>query len=227
MKHLQQVGGVAALAQAFIYISAFVFFGAFFNFPSEASTGEMFSFLTENQLMLSVVNVVMYVVFGLFLAVLVLALYHRLKHSALVLSQLAAVFGFIWVGLVIASGMIANIGLAAVIRLSVNDPEQAMTVWKTMNVIVEGIGGGNEVVGGLWMLVLSSAALKSAQLSKAHNGFGLFIGVAGILTIYPADILTEIFGLGQIVWFIWLGTSLLIKPKYHDKPVNNLPSQAA
>ena len=205
MKHLQQVGGVAALAQALIYISAFVFFGAFFNFPSEASTGERFSFLAENQLMLSVVNVVMYVVFGLFLAVLVLALYHRLKRSALVLSQLAAVFGFIWVGLVIASGMIANIGLAAVIRLSVNDPEQAMTVWKTLNVIVEGIGGGNEVVGGLWVLLLSSAALKSAQLSKALNAFGLFIGVAGILTIYPADILTEVFGLGQIVWFVWLG----------------------
>ena len=212
MKVLQQFCGAAALAQGIIYILAFVFFGVFFNFPSDASTVEKFSFLAENQLILSVVNLVMYVVFGLFLAVLVLALYHRFKKQALVLSQLSAVFGLIWVGLVIASGMIANIGLAAVISLSAKDPEQAMAMWKTINVIVEALGGGNEVVGGLWVLLLSIAALKSNDLSTALNYFGLLIGVAGILTIYPADVLTEIFGLGQIVWFIWLGIIMLVKP---------------
>ena len=212
MNNLQKFGGVSAIAQAIIYISAFVFFGAFFNFPSEAGTVEKFSFITENQTMLSVINLVMYVVFGIFLAVLVLALHHRLKENALILSQFASIFGVIWVGLVIASGMIANIGLAAVIKLSVKDPEQAMTVWLTINVIVEGLGGGNEVVGGLWVLLLSIAALKSKALPNALNYFGLFIGLAGVLTIYPVDILTEIFGLGQIVWFIWLGTIMLAKP---------------
>lgn len=167
--------------------------------------------------MLSVVNLVMYVFFGVLLAVLVLALYYRFKNRALVLSQLAAVFGFIWVGLVIASGMITNIGLAAVIKLSVNEPAQAMSLWLTVNIIVEGLGGGNEVVGGLWLLLLSCAALKSYQFSKRLNYFGLLIGLAGILTIYPADILTEIFGLGQIVWFVWLGISMLVTCEVYHK----------
>ncbi|PKG85636.1 hypothetical protein CXF85_02250 [Colwellia sp. 75C3] len=214
MNNLQKIGGFAALAQAVIYVLAFVYFGGFFDFPRGGDTAQKLSFLVDNQLILSVVNLIMYVVFGVFLAVLVLALYHRFKNSALVLSQLAAVFGVIWIGLVIASGMIANIGLATVIKLSVNEPEQAMTLWLTVNIIVEGLGGGNEVVGGLWLLLLSCAALKSQQFSKMLSYFGLFIGLAGIMTIYPAEVLTEIFGLGQIVWFVWLGASMLVKAEH-------------
>jgi len=220
MNNLQKVGGFAALAQAIIYVLAFVYFGAFFDFPRTGDTAQKLIFLADNQLMLSVVNLVMYVAFGVLLAVLVLALHHRFKNCALVLSQLGAVFGVIWVGLVIASGMVANIGLAAVIKLSVNEPEQAMALWLTVNIIVEGLGGGNEVVGGLWLLLLSCAALKSSQFSKTLSYFGLFIGLAGIMTIYPADVLTEIFGIGQIIWFVWLGISMLVKPIEHE---NALP----
>lgn len=53
----------------------------------------------------------MYVIFGVFLAVLVLALHERLKIKAPALSQISSVFGLVWVGLIIATGMIANIGL--------------------------------------------------------------------------------------------------------------------
>ena len=215
MNNLQKVGGFAALSQAITYVMAFVHFGMFFDFPRAGDTAQKLSFLADNQLILSVVNVAMYVAFGVFLAVLVLALYHHFKSRALVLSQLGVVFGTIWVGLVIASGMIANIGLAAVIKLSVNEPAQAMTLWHTVNIIVEGLGGGNEVVGGLWLLLLSCAALKSQALSKTLSYFGAFIGFAGIITIYPADVLTEIFGVGQIIWFVWLGTSMLVKPIVH------------
>jgi len=185
------------------------FFGAFWDYPISASDAEKFSFLTNNQVILSIVNLTMYVVFGLFLAVLVLALHQRMKNKAPALSQLASVFGIIWVGLVIASGMIANIGLGAVIDLSASNAEQAKTLWVVVNTIVEGLGGGNEVVGGLWVLLLSIAGLKIIELPKFLNFLGLFIGSVGILTIYPAEILTEIFGLGQIIWFSWLGVAML------------------
>nr|WP_085283903.1 DUF4386 family protein [Colwellia chukchiensis] len=210
MNHLQKIAGVAALFQALIYIAAFAFFGAFWAFPTDADATEKFAFLTHHQTILSLVNLTMYVVFGVLLAVLVLALHQRLKSKAPVLSQLAATFGIIWVGLVIASGMIANIGLAVAITLSAKDAEQAMTLWITVNTIVEGLGGGNEVVGGLWLLLLAIAALKINALPKLLSYFSLFIGVVGILTIYPAEVLTEIFGLGQIVWFVWLGVILLM-----------------
>ena len=74
----------------------------------------------------------MYVLFGILLAVLVLALHERLKMNAPILSQIASIFGVVWVGLVIASGMISNIGLAAALELSVREPEQAMTLWRAI-----------------------------------------------------------------------------------------------
>jgi hypothetical protein len=209
VNNLQKIGGVAALLEAIIYVSAFVFFGVFWNFPADADSVQKFAFLADNQVILSIVNLIMYVLFGICLAVLVLALHERLKSNAPTLSQIASVFGVVWVGLVIASGMIANVGLGTVIELSAKDPEQAMTVWITINSVVEGVGGGNEIVGGIWVLLLSIAALKGNELPKILNYFGLLIGLAGILTIYPADVLTEIFGLGQILLFAWLGSYML------------------
>ncbi|MDO6712759.1 hypothetical protein Q4567_18640 [Aliiglaciecola sp. 2_MG-2023] len=218
MNKLQKLAGVAALFEAAIYISAFIFYGAFWDYPVSSDDTQKFIFLTNNQVVLSVVNLAMYVVFGVFLAVLVLAIHQRMHTKVPVLSQIATAFGIIWVGLVIASGMIANVGLGAVIDLSVKNPEQAMTLWVVINTVVEGLGGGNEVVGGLWVLLLSIAGLKTGDLPKLLNCFGLFIGTVGILTIYPAEVLTEIFGLSQILWFSWLGVAMLMR--------SNSPAQA-
>lgn len=213
MNTLQKAGGVSALLEAVIYISAFVFFGAFWSFPTDADAVQKFYFLAENQTILSIVNFIMYVLFGMLLAVLVLALHERLKTQTPTLSKLSAMFGGIWVGLVIASGMISNIGLAAAIELSIKDPEQAMTLWQVIYAVVEGIGGGNEIVGGLWVLLLSIAAIKGQVLQKSLNYLGVFVGIVGILTVYPAEVFTEIFGVSQIVWFSWLGISMLSDSK--------------
>lgn len=209
MNNLQKFGAAAAISESLIYISAFIFFGAFWVVPVGVSPAETFVFLADNQMILSIVNFVMYVLFGAFLAVLVLALHERFRANTPSLAQVAAVFGIVWVTLVIASGMIANIGLATAIQLSTTDAEQAMTVWRAIYAVVEGLGGGNEVVGGLWVLLLSIAALKGNQLSKPLNYLGLLVGLFGILTVYPAEVLTELFGVTQIVWFMWLGIAML------------------
>jgi len=213
LNKLQKIGGVSAICEAIIYVSAFVFFGAFWSFPTDANSVQKFAFLAENQVILSIVNLIMYVLFGILLAVLVLAINERLKINTPILSQIASIFGVVWVGLVIASGMIANIGLSSVLQLSTKDPEQAMVVWRAIYSVVEGLGGGNEVVGGLWVLLLSFAALKGNELSKRLNYFGIFVGIVGILTVYPAEVLTEIFGVSQIVWFTWLGVIMLASSK--------------
>ena len=58
-----------------------------------------------------------------------------------------------------------------------------MTLLRAINTVVEGIGGGNEIVGGLWILLLSIAALKGNELHKTLNYLGVFVGIVGILTI--------------------------------------------
>ncbi|WP_448212959.1 hypothetical protein [Colwellia sp. MEBiC06753] len=209
MNNLQKVAGISAIVEALIYLVAFVYFGAFWAYPTDGSASEKMTYLAENQLAFSMIYLLMYAVFGILLAVLVVGLYEKLKLTDSPLVKVGTVFGVVWVVLVIASGMLANIGLSHAINLMESSAEQAFELWKIISVIIESLGGGNELVGGLWVLLISLAALKAKEFSRGLNYLGLIVGVAGIATIYPDDTLTEIFGVTQIIWFIWLGITLL------------------
>jgi hypothetical protein len=213
LKKLQKIGGICAILEALIYIFAFIVYGGILVYPNaNASAVQQLNFLNDNYLTLSILNLISYVLFGIILAVLVLAIHHRLKNYSPIFSKLASVFGIIWVGLVIASGMIANIGLNSVIAIGIKEPESAMLVWSSVSIISEGLGGGNEIVGGIWVLLLSIIALKGQLFSKPLIFLGLLVGIAGILTIYPLEIFTEIFGISQIIWFLWIGVFMIRKP---------------
>jgi hypothetical protein len=76
--------------------------------------------------------------------------------------------------------------------------------------VFNALGGGTEIVGGLWTLLISWTALKAGVFPKALNYLGLLVGIAGIVTIVPnLEGLTMFFGLGQIPWFIGLGVIFL------------------
>ncbi len=217
MRTLQKSGGIASILEALIYIVAFIIYGAILEYPpTNASSQQELTFLSDNQVIFSFLNLLMYVIFGILLSILVLALHKRIKEHTPDLSSIASVFGFLWVGLVIASGMIGNIGLSKVIEIGSNDPEQAMQIWSTVTIVTEGLGGGNEIVGGIWVLLLSIAALKGKSLPKSLNYLGLIVGLAGIATVYPAEIFTEVFGITQIIWFLWLGIFMLKSAKFAD-----------
>ena len=113
--------------------------------------------------------------------------------------------------LIIIAGMIHNVGMQTVVELYGKDPTQAGTVWLTIHSVFEGFAGANEAIGGIWILLLSWAALRTGALSKVLNYLGVVVGVAGIISIVPAlgELFIYIFALGQIVWFIWLGIALL------------------
>lgn len=213
LRTIQKLGGVSAILKALIYITAFIIYGGILAYPgANAGAIEKLNFLTENQFILSLLNLTSYVLFGILLAVLVQTIHLRLKDYSPHFSKLASVFGFLWVGLVIASGMISNIGLSSVIEIGVKDPERAMLIWSSVSIIAEGLGGGNEVVGGIWVVLLSIIAMKGHLFSKSLSILGIIVGVAGIFTIYPLEIFTEIFGITQIVWFLWIGIFMLRKP---------------
>jgi hypothetical protein len=152
-------------------------------------------------------NLVIYVVFGIALVVLTTVLHRVLDRPGSIWMSIASPFGFIWAGLVIASGMIASVGLTAVAEGYASNPEQAAQLWSTLGVIQNGLGGGVEVVGGVWVLLISLWSLRRRiGLPAWLNAIGLIVGTAGSLTIVPAlSGLGAIFGLTQIVWFLGLG----------------------
>ena len=210
MKNFQKIGGIAALYEGIIYVLGMLGYLLVLNYGDVYDPVQKVALLADNQTFTFFLTLFVYVIFGPFLVVLALALYDRLKASAPALMQTATAIGLIWACVVIASGMIFNIGMDRVVDLYRSDPAQAATVWMAIDAVFEGIGGGTEFLGGLWSLLVSWAALRSGIFPKALNYLGVVIGVAGILSTIPALVmLTDVFGLTQIVWFIWLGIVML------------------
>ncbi|MEX2582510.1 MAG: DUF4386 family protein [Gemmatimonadota bacterium] len=213
MRDLQKLGGVAALVQALAYAIGFAGLLTLFTeyfIDDELDAAGRVVFVGDHLAVMQAWYLVLYVVFGVALVILAVALHERLKGGAPAMMQIATVFGLIWAGLVIASGMISVVGMGAVTDLYGSDPALAATVWQAIEIVANGIGGGVEIVGGLWLLLISWSALRAGALSRALNYVGIVGGGAGIVTVVPvlAD-LGAIFGVGQLVWFVWLGVHLL------------------
>lgn len=211
MKTLQKSGGVAALYMAISHLLGIVIFLSILDYLSITDSAQRVALNVDKQSIIFSTNLLMYVCFGFALIILSLALYDRMKLSAPALMQVGAVIGTIWAGSLIASGMVANAGLASVVALYAKDPAQAILTFQSMEAVANGLGNANgEILGGVWTLLISLAALRSGGLPKALNILGLLVGTVGIITIIPAlNDFTGFFGIGQIVWFVWLGTMLL------------------
>ena len=211
MKNLQKMGGIAALYSAAAYVVGMVGFLFVVDVAGVVDPVQQVALMVDNMAFLYTLYLFIYVVWAVFLVVLALALYERLKAGSPAMVQTATVFGIIWAGVIIASGSIHNSGMQNVVDLYGKDPAQAATVWLAIDSVFEGLGGGNEIVGGIWTLLVSWAALRAGELPRALNYLGVVIGVAGILSAVPAlgELGGAIFGLGQIVWFIWLGIVML------------------
>ena len=193
--NLQKLGGIAALIEAAVYVFGFGLFLIVLDAPEYVGPAERVAFLVDTQAVLYFGTLLIYVVFGAVLVVLTLALHERLKAGAPAIVQVATSFGLIWAGLVIASGMIANIGMATVIDLYSTDPDQAASLWLAIGTVQEALGGGNEIAGGLWVALLSLAAWRMDELPRTLNYLGGVVGLAGILTVVPnVDVLAAVFG---------------------------------
>ncbi len=207
----QKLGGLAALYLAVAYVAAMPYFLVFVKYQDVVDPAEKVVLLVGNHGSMQAMHLITYVIFGIGLAVLALALHERLRAGSPVLTQAATAVGLIWAFVLVASGMIFNAGMAAVVGLHVTSPAQAVAVWQAIEPVTEGLGGsGGELLGGLWVLLVSVAALRTKGLPKVLNWLGVAIGTAGILSVVP--VLKDagyVFGLLQIVWFAWLGIVML------------------
>lgn len=214
MKNLLKMGGIAALIGAATNLLAIVTFitlgpkGFGSNDP-----GRVVAFLADNQAFMRVFDIIIYLVFGVSLIFLSLALYERLKAGSSALAQAVTTFGLIYAVLVLVVGTLEISNLNTVVKLYGENPAQAATAWLTLNSVATGLGGGGgeTLVNALWILLLSCVALRARELPRVLNYFGLVIGVAGILAVLLTSLLlmAVVYGLGLIIWLVWLGIVML------------------
>ena len=208
----QKIGGIAALIEALLYIIgiAFLFIVLSPAMDDTSSDTEKLAFILENKTLYQVWHLLIYVVFGLVLIPLTIAIHENFTTNSAIGRKVMPILGFIWSALVISSGMISNIGLETVNDLFTKDETTAIMAWEIIGAIQNGLGGGVEVVGGLWVFLISVYGLKESIFPKFLNYLGLLVGGAGILTAVPGlGDLGLLFGLTQIFWFVWIGAAMI------------------
>lgn len=206
-------GGTAALVVAGSYVVGFAAMLAYLVPSGFASTLEdpsgSLDFLRDHHAVLASWYLVLYLVGGAAMALVSLGVGQRLA-SAPGLARISTTFGLIWSGLLIASGSLALVGQNAAIELYPEDPDLALSTWVSTSVVQDALGGGIEFAGALWVAAVGLAVLRTRALSAGLGGLALGLAAVGMTTVVPvaADTATSIFGLGLIIWFIWLGVSL-------------------
>jgi hypothetical protein len=210
----QRAGGLAALYLAAAYLMAMPFFLIVVKYPSVVDPVEKVALLVREYAGMRAMYLITYVLLGVVLAVLALTLHARLKDGAPALAQAATAVGLIWAAVLVASGMVFIAGMTAVVGLNAVDPAQAVAAWQAIEPVAQGLGGsGGELLGGLWVLLVSTVALRTGALPKALGWLGVAVGAVGVLSVVPPlGDLAYGFGLLQIVWFVWLGVVMLRTP---------------
>ncbi len=212
MNHLQRTGGLSALINAAAYMVGMVIVFTVLAPVLDAEPLEYLSLIEENKTLLILWHIIIYLVAGIFMIPLTLALHERFKEGMPTLSQIAAAVGLVWVATIISSGMVIIHNLNVIVPIYNHNPEQAETVWLAMSAVGEGLGGGIELPGGLWMALVSLAAVRLRKLPIPLGYMGMVVGGSGVLTTIPGLYnLGYVFGLGAIVWFVWTGFILLRK----------------
>ena len=75
--------------------------------------------------------------------------------------------GLIWAFVLVASGMVFNAAMDAVVDIHSSAPGQAVSAWQAIEPVAEGLGGsGGELLGGLWVLLVSVAAGAPARCRR-------------------------------------------------------------
>ncbi|MEM7337648.1 MAG: DUF4386 family protein [Actinomycetota bacterium] len=213
--HGARAGAVGALVAAATFIFGIALFATtLIDYTSgDPTPAESVAFQGEHETTFFIWYLVIFLVFGAAIIPLTRALHLRLRGASPLLADVGAVFAYIWAGLMFATGMISNIGITAVGDLAETDPAGAEALWSSLSAVTNGLGGGNELVGGMWVLLVSVAAWATRALPRSLNALGIVSAISGLITVIPGlEDVGIVFGLGLIAWFAWVGVVLLRNP---------------
>jgi hypothetical protein len=211
LRQRRRAGGVAALYLALALLAAIPYFLLVVDYPGAETAAEKVALVVENYASLYPVYLASYVLFGIAVGVLALALHDELRGSAAFPVRIATLTGLLWSFALVASGMVFTYGMTAIEALAATDRAQAVVTWQAVETVALALGGaGGEVLGGLWILLVSLLALRGRGYPTALGWLGVVVGVVGLASVVPPlHDLAVAFGLLQIPWLVWLGLVLL------------------
>ncbi len=217
---IQKWGGVAAITQSCTYIFGFILFFIVLETALYSDPPSLLQYMILNRDHFYAGYIVIGIVFSFALIVLAQALHQRFKYNAAQFMGFTTLVAYLWAGFVLSSTFIYLTGIAVIASIYDVDQERALTVFQSTSIIVDALGGGIELLGAVWVILVSYVGIKLNVYHRLVHFWGLGVGAAGILTLLKgftflsSNIMFEtasaIFGLGQILWFIGLGSAMLM-----------------
>lgn len=202
------LAGTASVIAGMCFLFGMIVYIAVFSFDSYGDIGKsitpQLTLISTHSALMYLWYFVIYIVFGVALIVFQIAIKPYLQMGWF--ASMALVFGYLWSGLTIASGMLANIGTHMVLELMGVNQELAISLWYTLQMLINGIGGGNELVGGIWLLLLGLSYKADLIIERWLSVVAIVFGSVGLFTAVPIFTdLGEFFGIGSMVWFFVMG----------------------
>lgn len=212
---LQRAGGIAAIVCALTYLFGFVLFFGLIEPPADTSDIGHLQFLLSQRDTFFMGYIVIGIVFSFGLLLLNQSLQAVFKIHSPIIARYNSAIGNMWATFVLASTFIFLVSLPFLANYADTNEDNAVVVLKSVDIVVDALGGGIELLGAIWVLLISYMGIKHGVYAKATHVLGVAVGIAGILTLFSGlsafsgnvlfEASTAIFGLGQIVWFILIG----------------------
>ncbi len=180
----QKVGGVAAFYLALALVAAIPHVLVVVDYPGAETTADKVDLIVAPYPSMYAAYLLTYVVFGLAVGVVALALWERLRPAAPAVLRVATAIDLLWSVVLVASGMVFTYGMTTVHDLASTDHADAVTIWRAVEPVAMALGGaGGELLGGLWVLALSAVAVRGDRLPRRLGWLGLLVGVVGIASV--------------------------------------------
>ena len=162
--------------------------------------------LSQHSGLMQVWYFLIYVVFGIALLILSTFLTGLSNGDHTMLQKVTVLVSYLWASYVFASGLIAMLSIELMFGSWFQIQGVISDIWRDIYSVQMGLGEGVEWVGGIWMLLITLSLKEQHCFGNKLHYFGFVVAPFGLLTVFPGmGLMGAIFGVLQLVWFIWLG----------------------
>jgi hypothetical protein len=182
---LQEAGGMAALIQGVGLISLLViFFGVLpargMSVADLADPAKALPLASGQPLLLLWLTIIAGVLADTLTLLLVLGLHDRLRSNSPALSRVFMTFGFLSYFLFIATGLLNYTGVRELAAIYPGNVAGASSAYFALNGAIDALRNGGSFAAGLWVFLLSFAALRGGGLPRALGYYGALAGVLNV-----------------------------------------------
>lgn len=204
MSLFKKLAVISAAYGGFSYIAGMFVYLVIIGDNSGTTVVEQVAIMGQNAFLIHITTLHIYVLFSAGIIAIAAYTYLKLKVDQPVLALLSLIAGVIWATLLIASGFISMAFTNALLSGGVTD--SLIAAWPAIDLVRDALGGGNELIGGVFTGLLSFALFKARLGTVVTYGLGLIVCVGGLVSALPylADVGIGIFVLSQILWFFSL-----------------------